>query len=86
MYRIFTSNRKVKKRLRNYINKRKDIPKKLDRIKMNPRKECGAHPLQGRLKDKWACWLGSNIRLVYVIDDENKIVFVEDLGSHNKVY
>ena len=36
MYKIFTSNNKVKKRLSQYIAERKDIASKLDRLKINP--------------------------------------------------
>ncbi|HLD37973.1 MAG TPA: type II toxin-antitoxin system mRNA interferase toxin, RelE/StbE family [Candidatus Nanoarchaeia archaeon] len=85
MYRIFTSNNKVKKKLSRYIAERKDIPSKLDRLKTNPRNECGAHPLRGKLKGKWACWLSSNIRMIYIIDDKNQIIFTEDVGTH-KIY
>jgi len=85
MYEIYTSNRKVEKRLQGYVNSRKDIVEKLRRLKNNPRKECGAHPLKGKLKGKWSCWLGSNIRAVYIIDEQKKIIWIEDVGSH-KVY
>ena len=58
---------------------------KLDRLKINPRKECGAHPLHGKLKGKWACWLGLNVRMTYIIDDVKRIIWVEDVGTH-KIY
>lgn len=80
-----TRNKKVEKRLNDYIDQRSDIIDKLKRLKINPRKECGAHPLHGELKGKWACWLGFNIRMVYKIDDADKIIMVEKLGTH-KVY
>ncbi|MBU1252402.1 MAG: type II toxin-antitoxin system mRNA interferase toxin, RelE/StbE family [Nanoarchaeota archaeon] len=85
MYRIFTSNKKVEKRLNRYISEKKSINLKLDRLKENPYNNCGAHPLHGVLKGKWACWLGSNIRIVYVINEREGIIFIEDAGSH-KVY
>jgi len=75
----------VKNVLKGYISERKDITFKLDRLKTNPRRECGAHPLHGKLKNKWACWLGSNIRIVYIIDDKSKIIFLESVGTH-KIY
>jgi len=55
MYRIFTSNKRVEKKLKYYIESRKDILKKLRRLTNNPKKECGAHPLKGKLKGKWSC-------------------------------
>ena len=64
---------------------RSDISAKLDRLKLNPRGELGAHPLYGRLAGKWSCWLGRNIRLVYRIDDINRLIIVEAVGTH-KVY
>jgi addiction module RelE/StbE family toxin len=85
MYEIVTRNKKVEKRLNDYINHRSDIVDKLKRLKLNPRRECGAHPLYGELAGKLACWLGSNIRMVYKIDDIGKLIIVEKVGTH-KVY
>jgi len=85
VYKIHTANRKTEKILRAYINQRPDIRNKLDILKMDPRKSNGAHKLHGRLYNKWACWLGSNIRAVYSIDDEKKIIFIEAVGTH-KIY
>ncbi|MDP3026890.1 MAG: type II toxin-antitoxin system mRNA interferase toxin, RelE/StbE family [Nanoarchaeota archaeon] len=85
MYRIFTSNKRVERKLKNYIESRKDIFEKLKRLSDNLRKECGAHPLKGKLKGKWSCWLGSNIRIIYIIDDINEKIWIESVGSH-KIY
>ena len=85
MYSIFTANSKTEKRLLEYVALRDDIKDKLNRLKENPRRANGAHPLHGRLAGKWACWLGSNIRLVYIIDDFKKIIIIEAVGSH-KIY
>lgn len=62
MYKIFISNKKVKKKLNQYLSERGDIKLKLDRLKNNPYRECGAHSLRGQLKGKWACWLCSRPR------------------------
>ena len=64
MYKVFTSNKRVERKLKEYLESRKDVLEKLERLTNNPRKECGAHPLKGKLKGKWSCWLGSNIRLI----------------------
>ena len=85
MYEIFTANSKTERRLTKYIKSRKDIKEKLDRLKANPRKEIGAHPLHGRLKGKWGGWLGANIRLIYSINEKNKQIIIEAIGSH-KIY
>lgn len=85
MYKIYTANRKTEKILGEYITQKADIKNKLDILKIEPRKSNGAHKLHGRLEGKWACWLGSNIRAIYSIDDQNKIIFIEAVGTH-KIY
>jgi addiction module RelE/StbE family toxin len=85
MYKLHAANSRVEKRLQSYIHVRDDVREKLDRLKKDPRRELGAHPLHGRLAGKWGCWLGSNIRAIYTIDDQNKIIFVEAIGTH-KIY
>ena len=85
MYEIVTRNQKVKQKLGDYISMRPGIKERLNRLKQNPRRECGAHPLHGRLSGKWACWLGSNMRMVYKIDDFRKLIIAEAVGSH-KIY
>jgi addiction module RelE/StbE family toxin len=85
VYSLFTENSKTEKRLKEYIFSRKDIKDKLDRLKENPHKANGAHQLHGRLNGKWACWLGSNIRIIYRIDETEKKVIIEAVGTH-KIY
>ena len=85
MYEICTANNKTEKLLKHYIKEREDILSKLQRLKQSPRTEIGAHPLHGRLLGKWSCWLGSNIRMIYSIDDSNKRIIVEAVGTH-KIY
>ena len=85
MYEIKTRNEKVKAELERYLFERMGIKDKLERLKQNPRKEIGAHPLHGKLTGKWGCWLGSNIRMIYEIDEKNKEIIAEAIGSH-KIY
>ncbi len=85
MYKIFTANSKVEKRLQKYLILREDIKDKLEKLKNNPRKELDAHKLHGRLKEKWSCWLGSNLRIIYSINDYNQKVIIEAIGTH-KIY
>jgi addiction module RelE/StbE family toxin len=85
MYEIFTANNKTEKRLKDHIQSRGDTKEKINRIKENPHRANGAHPLHGRLGGKWACWLGSNIRMVYSINEAKRIIIIEAIGSH-KVY
>ena len=85
MYEIYTANSKTEKRLSKYIKLRKDVGDKLNKLKENPHKANGAHPLHGRLSGKWACWLGANIRIIYSINDSEKQIILEAIGSH-KIY
>ncbi len=85
MYKIYTANKKTEKKLLEYIFLRNDLKDKLNRLKTNPRRENGAHQLHGELFGKWACWLGSNIRMIYILDDKNKIILIQAVGTH-KIY
>ena len=85
MFDLFTANSKTEKSLREYLALRKDIKEKLDRLRENPYKANGAHQLHGRLAGKWACWLGSNVRAIYVSDTKNNHIIIEAVGTH-KIY
>lgn len=85
MYKVTTRNKKVKRILEEYISSRKSIEERIRLLQQNPRKESGAHPLNGKLTKKWACWLGSNIRMIYEIDDFTKEIIIDAVGSH-KIY
>ncbi|MEK6888517.1 MAG: type II toxin-antitoxin system mRNA interferase toxin, RelE/StbE family [Nanoarchaeota archaeon] len=85
MYKLFVANKKTEKMLNEYINLRDDVKDKLDRLKIEPRRANGAHPLHGELDGKWACWIGSNIRLLYIIKEDKKEIVILAIGSH-KVY
>ncbi len=85
MYKITTRSKKAEKQFYDVLNSRESIPEKLEKLKRDPRKELDAHKLKGKLKGKWSCSLGSDIRIVYEIDDENKEIVVVAVGSH-KVY
>ncbi len=52
MYEITTANLNVERKLKEDIALRKDILEKLERLKENPRKANGVHPLHGKLKGK----------------------------------
>jgi addiction module RelE/StbE family toxin len=85
MYQLFTANSKTEKILREYINSRNDIKNKIDKLKENPCKANSAHPLHGKLAGKWACWLGSNIRIIYTINLQKNLIIIEAVGTH-KIY
>jgi mRNA-degrading endonuclease YafQ of YafQ-DinJ toxin-antitoxin module len=85
MYNLVTANIKTEKLLRNYIELRHDLKNKLNRLRENPYVELGAHRLYGKLEGKWACWLGANIRAIYIIREEEKLIIIEAVGTH-KIY
>jgi len=65
-----------RKRAKKSIETRNDVKDKLDKLKRDPRKASGAHPLHGRLKGKWSCWLGSDLRMIYSINNEEKQITI----------
>ena len=82
MYKLLTINRKTEKILSEHIAIRGDIREKLDKLKIEPRRANGAHPLHGKLDGKWSCWLGSNIRLIYTINDKEELILIHAVGTH----
>ena len=85
MYSFVVANSRTEKYLREYLSLRSDIKDKLDKLKLEPRRANGAHPLHGRLAGTWACWLGSNIRMMYLIDDSQQKIVILAVGNH-KIY
>ncbi len=82
---MFTANSKTEKLLKKYIANNSKIKNKINRLRKNPRKEIGAHPLHGKLKGKFACWFASNIRAIYTINEKTKSIIIEAIGTH-KIY
>ena len=85
MYMITTRSKKAEKQFYEVLNSRQGISERLEKLKQNPRKELDAHKLRGKLEGKWSCSLGSDIRMIYEIDDNNKEIVVVAAGSH-KIY
>ncbi|MEK6760899.1 MAG: type II toxin-antitoxin system mRNA interferase toxin, RelE/StbE family [Nanoarchaeota archaeon] len=83
MYKITTKSKKAEKQFYEFLDDK--IAKKLELLKQNPRTNLGAHKLKGELKDFWSCWFGSNLRMMYKIDDKSKEIIVVAVGSH-KIY
>ena len=81
-YILTTLNRKTEKMLSEYMAIRRDVKEKLNKLKEDPRRANGAHQLHGKLKGKWSCWLGSNIRLIYTIDEKEKLIIIHAVGTH----
>ena len=82
MYEIYTANKKTERKLTEYLKSREDLKEKLDKLGENPRKANGSHQLHGRLKGKYACWIGSNIRMIFSINENMKRVIIEAVGTH----
>ena len=85
MYKLTTRSKKAEKQFYKFLYSRQGINEKLEKLKEDPRKELDAHKLKGKLKGKWSCSLGGDIRMVYEIDDDNKEIVVVAVGSH-KIY
>ena len=85
MYKITTRSKKAEKQFYEIIDLRENIPEKLEKLKLDPRRELNAHPLKGKLQGKWSCSLGADIRMVYEIDDQKKEIIVVSARSH-KIY
>ena len=85
MYEIVTKSKNAEKQYYEVIYSREGISSKLEKLKENPRRELDAHKLKGKLEGLWSCSLGSDIRMVYRIDDKTKEIVVYAVGSH-KIY
>ena len=83
MYKITTRSKRAEKQFYQFLDH--NISEKLELLKQNPRGALGAHKLKGKLKGKWSCWFGRNIRMIYEIDEENKEIIIVAVGSH-KIY
>lgn len=86
MYKFTTRSKKAEKQFYEALNSREGIKNKLEMLKNDPRKQFNAHKLKGKLEGKWSCYLGSDLRLVYEIDDENKEIIVVAAGTHKEAY
>ncbi len=86
MYNFTTRSKRAEKQFYNVLNSRESIREKLERLRIDPRRELNAHKLKGKLEGKYSCYLGWDIRLVYEIDDKNKEIVVVAVGSHKEVY
>ena len=83
MYKITKRSRKAERQYNSYLST--NLIEKLERLKNDPRMELDAHKLKGKLKGKWSCSLGADVRMIYEIDDGNKEIVVVAVGSH-KIY
>ena len=65
MYKLTTRSKKAEKQFYEFVNLRKSVPEKLEKLKEDPRKYLDAHKLKGKLEGKWSCYLvrGSAITL-----------------------
>jgi addiction module RelE/StbE family toxin len=43
------------------------------------------HKLSGKLKNLWAFSLGYDLRVVFIFEEDDKIVLI-DIGTHDEVY
>jgi addiction module RelE/StbE family toxin len=85
MYTIVTQSKRAQRQYEQALYALNHIHKKLVLLQHNPRRALKAHKLKGKLQGKWSCWLASNVRLVYEIDDIHEQIVVFSAGSH-KIY
>lgn len=84
MYTFRAVTKKVKRKLF-YIKKSSRVRTRLQLVRVDPRRNSGAHKLKGKLSGAWSCVLAADVRMVYEIDDEEHVIYVLKIGSH-KIY
>ena len=45
-----------------------------------------AHKLNGQYDGLWECHIKSDLLLVYEIDDVDKVITLNDIGSHSELF
>ena len=78
--------RAFKRIIRNNKISEDDFFEKLDVFANNPfEPNLRTHRLSGKLKHLWAFSLGYNLRVVFLFEEDDKIVLI-DIGTHDEVY
>ena len=75
------TKRSLERRIDNDIVER--IIQTIDRLEQNPYL---GKPLKGPLKGKYSLTVRRNYRVVYRIEEEQRLVVVEKIGHRSKVY
>lgn len=86
MYTFTTRSKRAEKQFYAVLESRSGAREQLEQLRSDPRNSLGAHKLRGKLSGKWSAKLGSDVRLVYEIDDEKREIVVVAAGSHKKSY
>lgn len=78
--------RRVLKRDPSLIDAVKGTLQKLEEDAFHP--QLRTHKLKGRLEGSWACSAGYDLRIVFhfVRQEDNEIIVLEAVGSHEEVY
>lgn len=61
------------------------INKAIEKIRKNPFEDAHIKRLKGRLEGKYRYTIG-DLRIVYSIDQEEKVIFIEAIGPRGDVY
>lgn len=82
---------KFEKNLKKRFSNNKQVEEKLsERLKLlisDPHNlELKNHKLQGEKKDYYAFSVTGDVRVIYKIDQTNKIIELYDIGTHNQAY
>jgi mRNA interferase RelE/StbE len=83
-YRITVSARAEKDMLRLPLEERAKLANKIDGLVEDPRPR-GCKKLKGQQEELWRIRAG-NLRILYTIDDEVRIVDVRKVGDRRDVY
>lgn len=86
MYEITTKSKRAEKQYYEALQSNSTMSEKLEKLKENPRGCLDAHKLKGKLSGLWSCWLASDLRMVYKIDDEKKEIILFSVGNHKEAY
>jgi mRNA interferase YafQ len=89
---IIKESKKFRKSIRKYLRsgriERKNIESIVEILVMGERLESKHkdHELKGKLSGIRECHVESDLLLLYQIDEENKTIFLINIGSHSELF
>ncbi len=85
MYRVLPHKKAIKYYESLGDKTARKINKAIEKIRKNPSESSHIKRLKGRLEGKYRYTIG-NLRIVYSINTEEKIIFIEAIGPRGDVY
>jgi addiction module RelE/StbE family toxin len=78
--------RAFKKRIKGNVVSEKTFWERLETFRNNPfDQKLRTHKLSGRLKDLWSFSIEYDLRVVFLLLEDDRALFV-DIGTHDEVY